>query len=45
MLVLTQAGDVVEIEISKSFNNKIKAKRINAINKINGTMKALAVLN
>ena len=36
---------MIEIEISKSFNNKIKAKRINAITKINGTMKALAVLN
>jgi hypothetical protein len=36
ILVLSIAGDVIEIGLSEYSYNKIKAKRINAVTKING---------
>lgn len=48
ILVLTMSGDVVEIGLTETGgqnSNKIKAKRINAVTKINGQQKALAILN
>jgi phage replication-related protein YjqB (UPF0714/DUF867 family) len=36
ILVLTIAGDAIEIGLSEYSFNKIKAKRMNAITKING---------
>ena len=45
MLVLTLSGDVIEITLSEYHHNKIKAKRLNSITKINGQQKALSILN
>ena len=36
LLVLTVAGDVLELGLSEYSYNKVKAKRLNAITKING---------
>jgi hypothetical protein len=36
ILVLTLAGDVIEIALSEYSYNKVKAKRFNSITKING---------
>ena len=36
MLVLTISGDVIEITLSEYSHNKIKAKRMSSITKING---------
>ena len=45
LLVCTVAGDAVEITLDQSYSNRIKAKRLNAIVKINGPQKAMTVLN
>lgn len=45
ILVSTIAGDVIEIGLSEYSYNKTKAKRINAITKINGQQKGLCILN
>ena len=45
LLVSTIAGDAVEITLDFSHSNRIKAKRLNAIVKINGPQKALTILN
>ena len=41
----TIAGDVIELTLDYSHSNLIKAKRLNAIVKINGPQKALTILN
>lgn len=45
ILVLTIAGDAIEIGLSEYSYNKTKAKRISAITKINGHQKGMCILN
>ena len=45
LLVLTIAGDIIEIGLSEYSYNKIKAKRMNSITKINGLQKGMCILN
>lgn len=45
ILVITLAGDVIEIALSEYSYNKIKAKRFNSITKINGHQKGMCILN
>lgn len=41
----TIAGDCIEITLDFSHSNRIKAKRLNGIVKINGPQKAMTILN
>ena len=45
LLVCTMAGDGIELTLDYSHSNKVRAKRINAISKLNGAQKAMTVLN
>ena len=45
LLACTIAGDSIEITLDYSHSNRIRAKRLNAIVKINGPQKALTILN
>jgi len=45
LLVCSVAGDVVEVTLSEYHQSKIKAKRVNAVAKLTGTMRAMSVLN
>jgi len=45
LLVVTAAGDAVEIQVDQSHTNKVKAKRINAVTKVHRNQRAATILN
>mmetsp|Transcript_34024 Transcript_34024/g.33191 ORF Transcript_34024/g.33191 Transcript_34024/m.33191 type:complete len:88 (-) Transcript_34024:2529-2792(-) len=45
LLVLTIAGDAIEIHLNEQNHFKIKANRIASISKINGMQRAMCILN
>lgn len=45
LLVCTISGDCIELTLDFSHSNRIRARRLNGIVKINGPQKGLTVLN